>query len=136
VPWLGSIPLLGNLFKARNVSKKKSNLMIFLHPVIMRDGVQTAIETNAKYNALRDEQRTYKKGKVTLLSGEKQPALAPLEEKTRYVDPQDAAEKVPVIDARQPAPQTPPPPEAKPPLPPATEPPAPPPTSTNVPPVQ
>jgi general secretion pathway protein D len=134
VPWLGSIPLLGNLFKARNVSKKKTNLMVFLHPVIMRDGVQTAVETNSKYNAIRDEQRTYKKGKVTLLSGETQPSLAPLEEKTRYVDPQSAADVTPVIDARQPKPE--PPPEAKPPLPPATEPPTTPPATTNGPVVQ
>lgn len=121
VPWLGSIPIIGNLFKTRNVSKKKSNLMIFIHPVIMRDGVQTAIETNAKYNAIRDEQRTYKKGKVTLLPNDKQPSLAPLEEKTRYVDPQTAAEQ-PVIDARQPKPEQ-PAPENKATLPPSTEPP-------------
>ncbi len=135
VPWLGSIPLLGNLFKARNVSKKKTNLMVFLHPVILRDGVQTAVETNAKYNAIRDEQRTYKKGKVTLLSGETQPSLAPLEEKTRFVDPQSASDNIPVIDARQPKPEA-PPTEPKPPLPPATEPPTTPPATNNAPVVQ
>jgi general secretion pathway protein D len=102
VPLLASIPLIGELFKSRNVGKKKTNLMVFIHPVILRDGVQTAIETNAKYNSIRDEQRTYKKGRVTLLpSNERQPSLPPLEDKTRYSNPQDAAEKVPVIDARQ-----------------------------------
>jgi general secretion pathway protein D len=134
VPWLGSIPILGNLFKARNVSKKKTNLMVFLHPVILRDGVQTAVETNARYNAIRDEQRTYKKGKVTLLPGDTQPALAPLEQKTRYVDPQDAADTTPVIDARQPNPEEPPVVTVAP-LPPATEPPTPP-TRSNGPAVQ
>ncbi len=123
VPLLGSIPLIGNLFKARNVSKKKSNLMVFIHPVILRDGVHTAMETNAKYNSIRDEQRTYKKGKVTLLTGDKQPSLPPLEEKTRFVDPQDAADKTPVIDTRQGKPQD-PAPEPKPVLPPASTPPA------------
>jgi general secretion pathway protein D len=123
VPWLGSIPLLGNLFKTRNVSKKKTNLMVFIHPTILRDGVQTAIETNAKYNSIRDEQRTYKKGKVTLLPNDTQPALPPLEEKSRYVDPQNAAEPA-VIDARQPKPEQ-PAPENKTALPPSTEPPGP-----------
>jgi general secretion pathway protein D len=122
VPWLGSIPIIGNLFKTRNVSKKKNNLMVFIHPVILRDGVQTAIETNAKYNSIRDQQRSYKKGKVTLLPNETQPSLAPLEEKTRYVDPQTAADPA-IIDARQPKPEQ-PPAENKTALPPSTEPPA------------
>lgn len=111
VPILGSIPLIGELFKTRNVSKKKTNLMVFIHPTILRDGVQTAFETNAKYNSLRQEQLNYKNGKVTLLPGERQPALPPLEEKSRYVDPntvpvdpmptpEERANDVPVIDAR------------------------------------
>ena len=91
VPLLGSIPLIGELFKTRNVNKRKTNLMMFIHPTILRDGVQTAVETNAKYNAIRDEQRNYKKGKVTLLPGEKQPALDPLEEVSNYSDPATAA---------------------------------------------
>jgi general secretion pathway protein D len=132
VPWLGSIPIIGNLFKTRNVSKKKNNLMVFIHPVILRDGVQTAIETNAKYNSIRDQQRSYKKGKVTLLPNDTQPSLAPLEEKTRYVDPQTAAEP-PVIDARQPKPQQ-PAPQNNSELPPSTEPPAPTPSPTVAPP--
>lgn len=122
VPLLGSIPIIGQLFKTRNVNKRKSNLMVFIHPVILRDGVHTAIETNARYNSIRDEQRSYKKGKVTLLpSSERQPSLPPLEEKTRFSNPQDAAD-VPVIDARQPQPQ--PVPEPQGPLPLATEPPS------------
>lgn len=132
VPWLGSIPIIGNLFKTRNVSKKKNNLMVFIHPVILRDGVQTAIETNAKYNSIRDQQRSYKKGKVTLLPNDTQPSLAPLEEKTRYVDPQTAAEP-PVIDARQPKPQQ-PAPQNNSELPPSTEPPTPTPSPTVAPP--
>jgi hypothetical protein len=64
--------------------------------------VKTAIETNAKYNSIRDEQRAYKKGRVTLLpSSERQPSLPPLEEKSRFSNPQDAADKTPVIDTRQ-----------------------------------
>jgi len=108
VPLLGSIPLIGELFKTRNVNKRKTNLMVFIHPIILRDGVQTAVETNSRYNAIRDEQRSYNKGRVTLLpSSERQPSLPPLEETTRFIDPQDAADATPVIDARQPAPDAP-----------------------------
>jgi len=100
VPLLGSIPLIGELFKSRNVNKKKTNLMIFIHPVVMYDGVQTAMETNAKYNGLRDQQLNYKKGKVTLLSNERQPALPPLEEVSKFANPQDAAPRSDVINVR------------------------------------
>jgi general secretion pathway protein D len=91
VPVLGSIPLLGQLFKTRNVDKKKTNLMVFIRPTIMRDAVQTAIATNAKYNLMRDAQRSYRNGKVTLLPGEKQPQLPPIEDLSKYADPTGGA---------------------------------------------
>ena len=79
VPFLGSIPLLGELFKTRSVDKVKTNLMVFIRPRILRDGVDAAIETNAKYNYIRDQQLGYKKGKVPLMPGERQPTLPALE---------------------------------------------------------
>ena len=79
VPFLGSIPLLGELFKTRDISKIKTNLMVFIRPRILRDGVDAAIETNAKYNYIRDQQLNYKKGKVPLMPGERQPTLPALE---------------------------------------------------------
>jgi len=56
VPYLGRIPVLGELFKTRNAKHQKSNLMVFIRPKILRDGMQTAVETNSKYNAIRKEQ--------------------------------------------------------------------------------
>ncbi|MFX8844722.1 type II secretion system protein GspD, partial [Acinetobacter baumannii] len=34
VPLLGDIPVLGNLFKSRSRSRNKTNLMVFLRPVV------------------------------------------------------------------------------------------------------
>jgi general secretion pathway protein D len=79
VPFLGSIPILGELFKTRSVDKIKTNLMVFIRPRILRDGVDAMIETNAKYNYIRDQQLGYKKGKVPLMPGERQPTLPALE---------------------------------------------------------
>jgi general secretion pathway protein D len=56
VPILGSIPLLGRLFRAEKVELTKTNLMLFIKPTILRDSVATAYETNAKYTVIRDLQ--------------------------------------------------------------------------------
>jgi len=79
VPFLGSIPLLGELFKTRSVDKVKTNLMVFIRPRILRDGIDAAIETNAKYNYIRDQQLDRNSGRVPLMPGERQPTLPALE---------------------------------------------------------
>jgi general secretion pathway protein D len=80
VPFLGSIPILGELFKTRAVDKVKTNLMVFIRPRILRDGTDTAIETNAKYNYVRGQQLDRNKGRVPLMPGERQPTLPALEQ--------------------------------------------------------
>jgi general secretion pathway protein D len=75
VPVLGAIPLLGNLFKSRSGSRQKSNLLVFLRPRILRDQAATQEVSTKRYDEIRDEERTLHKGKITLLPGERQPAL-------------------------------------------------------------
>ncbi|HEX2586215.1 MAG TPA: type II secretion system secretin GspD [Steroidobacteraceae bacterium] len=79
VPILGSIPIIGNLFKSRNSEKRKNNLMVFIKPTILRDETQTAIETNSKYNFMRNLQLDQNSGKVPLQPDERQPVLPILE---------------------------------------------------------
>jgi hypothetical protein len=52
---------------------------VFIRPRILRDGTDAAIETNAKYNYIRDQQVDRNKGKVPLMPGERQPTLPSLE---------------------------------------------------------
>lgn len=56
VPALGDIPLLGNLFRYRTNDRRKSDLMVFLHPKILRDAATEAAVSNEKYNYMRTEQ--------------------------------------------------------------------------------
>jgi general secretion pathway protein D len=113
VPILGSIPLIGELFKTRSGNKEKRNLMVFIRPTILRDGLDAATETNARYNVMRNQQlRQRKGGKVNLLPGERQPALPPIEELSKYADPTAGAEApTPETDPTQtrPLPEEPPP---------------------------
>ncbi len=63
VPLLGDIPLLGRLFRYRSTKKNKKNLMIFLHPLIMRDSETAHQYSNSKYNFLRSKQMLYRQEK-------------------------------------------------------------------------
>ena len=78
VPILGSIPLLGTLFRSRKTEKVKTNLMIFIRAEILRDASQTAMETNAKYNFIREVQRGNQGNDVALMPGQNRPMLPPL----------------------------------------------------------
>jgi general secretion pathway protein D len=108
VPFLGAIPLLGELFKTRSVDKVKTNLMVFIRPRIIRDGTDAAIETNAKYNYLREQQLNRNNGKVPLMPTERQPTLPELGTLVapQYLDPvrQLAAPGETVAPAPEPAP--------------------------------
>ena len=57
VPYLGNIPLIGLLFKTRNASSTKNNLILFIRPKILRDPAQAAFETDLKYNYMIDQQK-------------------------------------------------------------------------------
>ena len=80
VPVLGSIPLVGNLFRARKTEKIKTNLMIFIRPTILRDAATTAIETNQKYNMIRDLQLGQQGTDIQLMPGVERTVLPPFEE--------------------------------------------------------
>lgn len=56
VPFLGDIPLLGSLFRYRTSSKTKRNLMVFLHPTILRDPETADYYSRSKYDDLRAAQ--------------------------------------------------------------------------------
>ena len=56
VPGFGDIPLIGNLFRYRTNSRQKTDLMVFLHPKILRDAATEAAVSSEKYNYMRTEQ--------------------------------------------------------------------------------
>jgi general secretion pathway protein D len=56
VPLLGDIPVLGNLFKSRSRSRNKTNLMVFLRPVVIRDQEASNAVTLDRYEFMRQKQ--------------------------------------------------------------------------------
>ena len=53
VPGLGDVPFFGNLFKAEARTRKKTNLMVFLRPVVVRDGAATEALSLGRYEQMR-----------------------------------------------------------------------------------
>ena len=57
VPGLGDIPLFGNLFKGETRSRKKTNLMVFLRPVVVRDAAASDALSLDRYELMRATQQ-------------------------------------------------------------------------------
>ena len=53
VPLLGDIPYVGNLFRSESRSRKKTNLMVFLRPVVVRDAQASDTLMQDRYEAIR-----------------------------------------------------------------------------------
>jgi len=92
VPVLGRIPILGNLFRSRKTDKVKTNLLVFIRPKILRDATSTMLETNAKYNYIRDIQKGNQGTDVQLMPGAERPILPPLEEQREIPDSETTVE--------------------------------------------
>ena len=75
VPGLGDIPLLGALFRYRQTTKDKTNLMVFLRPKILRDAAMTTAMTNSKYNFIRDKQLGNRERGVAFMRDDVSPLL-------------------------------------------------------------
>lgn len=83
VPVLGSIPVLGHLFRSQSASKRKTNLLIFLKPTIIRtDDVLTGA-TAEKYRTLRDQQVQFQRSRGILMDKRDVPILPEWEEQIR-----------------------------------------------------
>jgi general secretion pathway protein D len=57
VPGLGNMPIIGNLFKSQSRGRKKTNLMVFLRPVVVRDARQTEALAQDRYDMMRTLQQ-------------------------------------------------------------------------------
>jgi general secretion pathway protein D len=56
VPGLSDIPLLGALFRSEQRSRAKTNLMVFLRPLVVRDASSSEALANQRYDQMRNLQ--------------------------------------------------------------------------------
>ncbi len=80
VPGLGDLPLIGGLFRSQGVQKVKRNLMIFLHPVIIRDAAMENHISHGKYNFMRNVQLSHQASGVPFTKKVEIPVMPDLNE--------------------------------------------------------
>jgi general secretion pathway protein D len=96
VPILGSIPVLGALFRSQTTDKVKTNLLVFIRPTILRDAATISTETNAKYNLIKDLLDKTNEDGINLMPREEGFALPPFEEANKPrtpITPEEAGEE-------------------------------------------
>lgn len=76
---LGDIPVLGNLFKYQSRTRKKTNLMIFLRPVVIRSKDQSTSLASDRYDYMRTQQQDIKPPEGILVKDLGQPVLPQLQ---------------------------------------------------------
>jgi general secretion pathway protein D len=87
VPVLGDLPGVGNLFRTETRSRSKTNLMVFLRPVIVRDSNDTDALSIDRYNLMRIKQQNSQPAPSMLLRGVDGAPVAP--EIIKLVPPND-----------------------------------------------
>ncbi|MDN5873401.1 MAG: type II secretion system protein GspD, partial [Sinobacteraceae bacterium] len=74
IPFLSSIPIIGSLFRYQQNSRTRQNLMVFIHPVILRSAADANYSSQLKYNEVRRAQIDSATGSTSLVGG-KRPVL-------------------------------------------------------------
>jgi general secretion pathway protein D len=77
VPGLGDIPLVGNLFKYKTRSRSKTNLMVFLRPLVIRNTEQSAHVTADRYDYMRTEETNTQPVRAALMTDMTAPVVPP-----------------------------------------------------------
>ena len=80
VPLLGDLPLLGALFRAKSSNVDKANLMVFIHPTILRNAGTADSYTASKYNYIRAVESSSFKDGVFMTPEQPQPRLPEMRE--------------------------------------------------------
>jgi general secretion pathway protein D len=77
VPLLSDIPVLGGLFRSESRTKNRTNLMVFLRPVVLRDGASADKLSVDRYDLIRAQQQRAQPVPNAMLPIQAAPVLPP-----------------------------------------------------------
>ncbi|MEN8170277.1 MAG: type II secretion system secretin GspD [Pseudomonadota bacterium] len=101
VPLLGDIPILGWLFRYQKNIKSKKDLMVFIHPRIIRDRAQSLALASEKYNYMRALQMDIREEGLRLMPDEVSPLLPEMQELLQLPPPFDESAVPPSLPAME-----------------------------------
>ncbi len=78
VPILGDIPIIGALFRSESRERRRTNLMVFLRPVVLRDADSANRLSLDRYDQIRGEQKASQPEPSLVLPINDSPVLPPL----------------------------------------------------------
>jgi general secretion pathway protein D len=78
VPLLGDLPLVGGLFRSESRERKRTNLMVFLRPVVLRDADSANRLSMDRYEQIRGEQKSSQPERSIVMPINESPVLPPL----------------------------------------------------------
>ncbi len=83
VPLMGDLPVVGGLFRNEQRSRKKTNLMVFLRPIVIRDDATSDALVQDRYEAIRAMQLNTQPADSTVMRAVNDaPVLPPLNTQT------------------------------------------------------
>ena len=78
VPLLGDLPWVGNLFRSQSRTKTRTNLMVFLRPVVLRDGASADKLSLDRYDLIRAQQKDAQPPQSVVVPVNDAPIVPPL----------------------------------------------------------
>ena len=107
MPLLGDIPYLGSLFRTETRTKKRTNLMVFLRPTVLRDADTSNKLSVDRYDMIRSFQQEQQPRPNMLVPINETPVVPPLRRLEDTVVPIAAPQSSPGTTTQQ-RPRTPP----------------------------
>ncbi|WP_223670685.1 type II secretion system secretin GspD [Kangiella shandongensis] len=80
VPLLGDIPIIGHAFKSQRTQKIKRNLMVFIHPRVLKDDRDLREISSAKYSYMRAQQIEQANRGISLMPSAESPIMPTYDE--------------------------------------------------------
>ena len=85
IPYLGDLPGIGALFRSDSRTRKKTNLMVFLRPVVMRDNDATRQVSLDRYDLMRGMQISNQPTHSTMVPVNESAIMTPMNQQTSGV---------------------------------------------------
>ena len=79
VPLLGDLPLIGGLFRSESRERRRTNLMVFLRPVVVRDADSASRLSLDRYDQIRAQQQRAQPQPSVVMPINESPVLPPVD---------------------------------------------------------